>query len=400
MGRMKDRKLSVKGMVRIMQRGLKKNIYITRPNLPDLDGLLPDLRNIWESKILSNNGPYHQKFEKALKGYLKAPNIGLFANGTLALLTGLRAFELTGEVITTPYSFPATAHVIAWNNLTPVFVDIDPHTFSPDPEKIRENITSKTSAILAVHVYGIPGPLEEYQTIAHEYGLKLIYDAAHAFGVRYNGKDITSFGDISMLSFHATKLFTTFEGGALIFKDKSLKPIAESLKNFAIINEEEVDGIGINSKMNEFQALIGLHSLDIVSDEINKRKRIAQKYRDLLSDIDGIELLKIPENLEWNCSYFPILFTGLAGQQRRDDMCNNLREHNIYVRKYFYPLITENPFYQKYQSSQLSIAEDISKRILCLPIYGKLENSSNMLRIENVFVQEWKKMKIGICGGE
>ncbi len=354
-----------------MQRKVE-NIYITRPNLPDLDGLLPDLRNIWESKILSNNGPYHQEFEKALKGYLKAPNIGLFANGTLALLTGLKVFELTGEVITTPYSFPATAHAIGWNNLTPVFVDIDPHTFSLDPDKIRENITSKTSAILAVHVYGIPGPLEEYQAIADECGLKLIYDAAHAFGVRYNGEDITSFGDMSMLSFHATKLFTTFEGGALIFKDNLLKPVVESLKNFAIINEEEVDGIGTNSKMNEFQALIGLRSLDIVLDEINKRKRIAQKYRDLLSDIDGIELLEIPTNLEWNYSYFPILFTGAARQERRDEVYNSLREHNIYARKYFYPLITKNPFYQKYQGSQLSTAEDISKRVLCLPIYGEL----------------------------
>ncbi|ODS40542.1 MAG: hypothetical protein A7315_02510 [Candidatus Altiarchaeales archaeon WOR_SM1_79] len=355
---------------------MKKNIYITKPNLPDLDGLLPDLRKIWESRMLTNNGHYHQKFEKALKDFLKARNVCLFANGTLALLTGIKAFELTGEVITTPYSFSATAHVIVWNNLTPVFVDIDPHTFSIDPDKIRENITSKTSAILAVHVYGIPGALEEYQAIADEYGLKLIYDAAHAFNVKYNGRDITSFGDMSMLSFHATKLFSTFEGGALIFKNNSLKPIIESLKNFAIINEEVVDGVGINSKMNEFQALIGLHSLDIVSDEINKRKRVAQKYRNLLSKMGGIELLEIPKNLEWNYSYFPILFTGSAAQKRRDDVYNTLREHNIYARKYFYPLITKNPFYQRYQCSELIIAEDVSKRILCLPMYGELKEET------------------------
>jgi dTDP-4-amino-4,6-dideoxygalactose transaminase len=368
-----------------MERMKEKNIYITQPNLPDLDGLLPDLRKIWESKILTNNGPYHHEFENALKGYLKAPNVGLFANGTLALLTGLKALELTGDVITTPYSFPATAHAIVWNDLTPVFVDIDPHTFSLDPDKIREKITSKTSAILAVHVYGIPGHLEEYQAIADEYGLKLIYDAAHAFGVKYKGADITSFGDMSMLSFHATKLFNTFEGGALIFKDNLLKPVVESLKNFAIINEEVVNGVGINSKLNEFQALVGLHNLEAVSDEITKRKCVAQEYRDLLSNMDGIELLKVPEILEWNYSYFPILFAGTSGQQRRDEVYNTLREHNIYARKYFYPLITKNHFYQKYQNSQLNIAEDISKKILCLPIYGELANSPDMLRIENVF---------------
>ena len=357
-----------------------KKILVTQPFLPPLDEYNVYLKDIWEKKWLTNNGEFHQKLELELSNYLEIKNISLFSNGTLALVTSLQFLEIKGEVITTPYSFVATTHSLIWNNITPVFVDIEPNTFNIDPDKIEAAITSKTTAILAVHVYGNPCDVEKIDLIAKKYNLKVIYDACHCFGVKINNKSILEYGDISVMSFHATKVFHTFEGGAVICKDLESKIKIDNLKNFGFINETSVVTYGINAKMNELQASMGLLQLKYIKSLISKRKIIAEKYRNELSAIKGIYYLSDLPNVEHSYSYFPILIKNEEYGIDRDTVYENFKKYEIYTRKYFYPLISQFPIYSDFKSAKkdnLPVAEIITKLILCLPMYSELE-------IENV----------------
>lgn len=354
-------------------------IYVTRPNLPPLEKLQPYLKEIWKNKILTNNGPFHQKFEKELAKYLGVEHINLFANGTLALVVGLQALRITGEVITTPFSFVATTHALKWNGITPIFCDIEEKTLNIDPNKIEALITPKTTAIMPVHVYGHPCDTEAIQDIADKYGLIVIYDAAHAFGIKMKDKNLLLEGDMSILSFHATKLFTTFEGGAIISKDERLKKRIDFLKNFGFANEVTVVAPGINAKMNEFQSVIGLLSLEIVEEEIAKRKKVAETYFELLKDIKGIRVFNNFDNYDYNYSYFPILIDEAEFGYSREKVYDELKKNNIYARRYFYPLISNMPTYRSLPSAakeNLPVANKIAEQVLCLPIYGSLENDS------------------------
>lgn len=354
-----------------------KPIYITNPLLPPLAEFVPYLEQIWQNKTLTNGGPFHQQLEQELANYLGVEHLCLFTNGTLALLTALQALRITGEVITTPYSFVATSHSLLWNGLTPVFVDIDPLTCNIDPTKIEQAITPQTSAILPVHCYGNPCEVEEIQRIADLYGLKVIYDAAHAFGVRKNGESILNFGDVSILSFHATKVFNTIEGGAIICPDAKTKNRIDYLKNFGFADETTVVATGINGKMNEVQAAFGLLQLQHIDRALDERAEIQQAYRQQLTVIPGIELFDIPDNVEWNHSYLPILITE-EYPASRDVLYSHLREHSIIARRYFYPLITSFPMYRGLASadeSLLSVAKRISRQILCLPVYPGLSEA-------------------------
>jgi dTDP-4-amino-4,6-dideoxygalactose transaminase len=352
-----------------------KNTYLTKPFLPPLEEFIPYLEKIWDTKWLTNNGEFHKQFEKELAEYLGVKYISLFTNGTLALVSALQALKITGEVITTPFSFVATTHSLWWNNIKPVFVDIDPHTFNIDPDKIESAITSKTTAILPVHVFGNPCDAEKIQNIADTYGLKVIYDACHAFGVRMDGNSILNFGDLSVLSFHATKVFTTFEGGAIICNDAATKKRIDFLKNFGFAGETTVVAPGINAKMNEFQAALGVLQLQHIDAAIEERKNIALLYREQLKDIDGITILSDSPNVKHNYSYFPLLIDSENYGMTRDDLYEKLREKNIYVRRYFYPLISQFPMYRDLDSAKpgkLFVAERITEQILCLPIYPGL----------------------------
>ena len=354
----------------------EKPVYITRPNLPQLEKLYPYLEKIWQSRIVTNDGPFHQEFEKRLAEYLSVEHVNLFTNATLALVVGLQALRITGEVITTPYSFVATTHALKWNDITPVFCDIEDRTMNIDPAKIEALITSKTTAIMPVHVYGHPCETEKIKQIADKYGLKVIYDAAHAFGIKMKNKNLLLEGDMSVLSFHGTKLFTTFEGGAIITKDTNLKKRIDFLKNFGFADEVTVVAPGINGKMNEFQAVIGLLSLEIVNEEIRNRKKIANRYRELLKDIKGIKFFNDITGVEHNYAYFPILINEKEFGASREMVYEELKNHNIYARKYFYPLISNLPTYRSLQSASkenLPVANSIAEKILCLPIYGSLE---------------------------
>ena len=361
-------------------------IYVTRPNLPPLEKLQPYLEEIWKNKILTNNGPFHQKFEKALAEYLEVEYINLFTNATIALVVGLQALRITGEVITTPFSFVATTHALKWNGITPVFCDIEEATLNIDPDKIEALITPKTTAIMPVHVYGHPCDTDKIQAIADKYGLKVIYDAAHAFGIKMHNKNLMLEGDMSVLSFHGTKLFSTFEGGAVITKDEKLKQRIDYLKNFGFADELTIIAPGINGKMNEFQSVIGLLSLDIVEEEIAKRKIVAETYFELLSGLKGIRVFDEFNGYKYNYAYFPILTNENEFGASREKVYDELKKNNIYARRYFYPLISNMPSYRTLPSANkdnLPVANRIAEQVLCLPIYGKLA-LKNAIEITNI----------------
>lgn len=352
-------------------------IYVTRPSLPPLEKLQPYLEEIWKNKILTNNGPFHQEFEKALAEYLGVENVNLFTNATIALVVGLQSLRITGEVITTPFSFVATTHALKWNGITPVFCDIDEKTFNLDPNKIEALITPKTTAIMPVHVYGHPCDTSGIQQVADKYGLKVIYDAAHAFGIKMNDRNLLLEGDMSVLSFHGTKLFSTFEGGAIITKDEKLKKRIDYLKNFGFADELTVIAPGINGKMNEFQSVIGLLSLEIVGEEITKRKKVTETYFELLKNIKGIKVFDDFNGYEYNYAYFPVLIDEIEFGASRERVYDELKKNNIYARRYFYPLISNMPSYRSLASASmdnLMIANKIAESVLCLPMYGSLES--------------------------
>ena len=352
-----------------------KNIYVTQPFIPPLEEFLPYLEQIWHNKRLTNGGPFHQELEKNLSDYLGIEHLALFANGTLALVTALQALRITGEVITTPFSFVAAAHSLWWNGIKPVFVDIHPETFNLDPEKIERAITPHTTAILPVHVYGKPCDVEKIQKIADIYGLKVIYDAAHAFGVNYKGESLLKHGDLSTMSFHATKVFNTFEGGAIVCPDAKTK---KRVKNFGYHDEVTVVAPGINAKMNEVQAAFGLLQLKHVDNAIDRRREIDKQYREGLLSVTGVSCPPLPADTIYNHAYFPILIEK-EYPLSRDQLNDKLRQHGIFPRRYFYPLISEFPMYRGLPSaaqSNLPIAMKAAYQVLCLPIYPTLENES------------------------
>lgn len=354
----------------------EKKILVTQPQLPSLDDFIPLLEDIWESKWLTNNGKYHQKFEKELAEYLGVPYVSLFSNGTLALISALQVMHISGEVITTPYSFVATTHSLHWNGIKPVFVDIDPKTLNLDPKKIEAAITPQTTAIMPVHVYGTPCDVEAIKEIADTYGLKVIYDAAHAFNVDINGNSVLNYGDMSILSFHATKVFNTIEGGAIICHDEATKKRIDYLKNFGFAGETRVIAPGINAKMNELQSAYGLLQLKDIDIAIERRKNIANRYKELLSSIKGISFLTDIEGVKHNYAYFPIFINSDEYGKSRDELYEELKKNNIYSRRYFYPLISQFPTYSDLDSAKkgkLNIAEDITEKVICLPIYPDLD---------------------------
>jgi len=364
----------------------QQKIYVTRPALPPLEEFTEYLKKIWDSAIIANNGPFHQQFEKELAEYLGVKYISVFANGTLALVTALQALRITGEVITTPFSFVATTHSLWWNNIKPVFVDIEPEYFNLDPAKIEAAITPQTTAIMPVHVYGNPCKVDEIQRIADTYGLKVIYDAAHAFGVTVNGNSILNYGDLSVLSFHATKTFNTIEGGAIICHDEKTKRRIDFLKNFGFANEVTVVEPGINAKMNELQAAYGLAQLRHIDEYIAKRKAVTELYRNGLKDIKGIRCLNDIEGAKHSYTYFPILIDEIEYGESRDEVYERLRRHNIYGRRYFYPLISQFPTYRGLPSAKkenLTNASLIADQVICLPLYPSLE-IPNIHRIINI----------------
>lgn len=352
-------------------------INVTQPFLPPLEEFIPYLEEIWKSKWLTNNGPFHQQFEQALCDYLNVPFVSLFANGTLALVTALQALRITGEVITTPYSFVATSHSLLWNGIKPVFVDIDPKTLNIDPMKIEAAITPQTTAIMPVHCYGRPCDVEAIQRIADNYNLRIIYDAAHAFGVNDAGGSILRHGDLSVLSFHATKVFNTFEGGAIICPDAKTKVRIDHLKNFGFVDEVTVVAPGINGKMSEFNAALGLLQLKYIGDVLVSRQLIDKAYRDALCGVKGIRCLSdMPtDDNTSNYAYFPVLVED-DYPISRDQLNQCLNDHDIFPRRYFYPLISEFPMYRGLASASLSIlphATDVASKVLCLPIYPDLQ---------------------------
>ena len=354
---------------------MNRKIFVTQPSLPNLDDFVESLKEIWESKWITNEGKFHIEFEKQLAEYLGVKYISLFANGTLALISALQVLRITGEVITTPYSFVATTHALWWNGIKPVFVDIEPEYCNLDPEKIEVAITPKTTAILPVHVYGNPCNVERIQEIADIYGLKIIYDAAHAFGVEMKDYSILNYGDLSILSFHATKTFNTIEGGAIICHDGKTKKRIDYLKNFGFANEITVVAPGINAKMNEVQAAYGLLQLKTFKDQIKSRQEITGIYRELLKGVDGVNFLDDIEGVKHNFAYFPIFVDESKYNQSRDDLFFKLEKQNIFGRRYFYPLISEFPAYRGLPSAKpanLPVAEKIAKQVICLPIYTDL----------------------------
>lgn len=351
-----------------------KPIYVTQPYLPPLEEFTPYLEKIWESKILTNGGPMHQQLEQALCDYLGVAHLALFNNGTIALLTALQALRINGEVITTPYTFVATAHSLLWNGIKPVFVDIDPVSLNLDPAKIEAAITPQTTAIMAVHCYGNPCDVEAIQNIADNYNLKVIYDAAHAFGVKDAGGSILCHGDLNVLSFHATKVFNTFEGGAIICPDAKTKKRIDQLKNFGFIDEVTVVTHGINGKMSEFNAAFGLLQLQHIDHAVEQRRVLDRSYREQLEGIKGIRVLENAGHAFANYSYFPI-FVDAEYPLSRDALYQKLKDNNIYGRRYFYPLVSEFPMYRSLSSSKstnLPVATAVANKVICLPIYPAL----------------------------
>lgn len=353
-------------------------IYVTQPYLPPLEEFIPYLQKIWDNKILTNNGPFHKQLEQALCDYLGVEHLALFTNGTIALVTALQALRISGEVITTPYSFVATAHSLLWNNIKPVFVDIDPTTCNLDPDLIEEAITPQTSAILAVHCYGNPCAVERIQEIADTYGLKVIYDAAHSFGVRYKGESLLRHGDLSVLSFHATKVFNTFEGGAIVCPDAKTKQRIDYLKNFGFASEVAVTAPGINGKMSEINAAFGLLQLHHVDNAIARRREIEAQYRAALEGVAGIAPLPQQKDTLGNSSYFPI-FVGKDYLLSREALFCSLKQADIHARRYFYPLISDMPMYRGLESakaSKLTRAHLVAEGVICLPLYPALDQES------------------------
>ncbi len=358
--------------------------------MPDLGEFVELLEDIWETKWLTNNGKYHQAFEEALAHYLGVPHLSLFSNGTLALISALQVLNIKGEVITTPYSFVASTHALWWNNIKPVFVDTESQFCNLNPEKIEAAITPHTTAILPVHVYGNPCENNAIENIASKYGLKVIYDAAHAFGVKQGGRSILNFGDLSVLSFHATKVFNTIEGGAIVCQDEATKKRIDYLKNFGFAGETEVIAPGINGKMNEMQAAYGLLQLKNIDENIKKRKHIAKQYRQLLENVKGLSFLTEKEDVQYNYSYFPIFIDEAEFGKSRDELYHKLKENNVFGRRYFYPLISQFPTYRGLASAKpenLPVAEQLTKQVICLPIYSELEIQeveAIALRIKNL----------------
>lgn len=365
-----------------------ENILVTSPLLPDLEEFHKCLQQIWDSKWLTNNGTFHQQFEKALAEYLGVEYISVFTNGTLPLITALQALGLTkSEVITTPYSFVATSHSIWWNGLTPVFVDIDPATGNIDPNKIEAAITEKTVAIMPVHVYGQPCDVERIDAIAKKYGLKVIYDAAHAFGVTKDGKSILNWGDISTLSFHATKVYGTIEGGALVCHSAEMKHQIDNLKNFGFRGEVNVEAPGINGKMDEVRAAFGLLNLKQVDAAIEKRHKVALRYREVIDQIEGLTYLQEKPNVRYNYGYFPIFVDETKYGMSRDALYTKLKENNIFGRRYFYPLIsTFDPYCGSLSSAveNLPVATKMADEVLCLPMHHALSENDVKRIIENI----------------
>ncbi|OON64088.1 aminotransferase [Massilia sp. KIM] len=353
-----------------------KPVYVTQPYLPPLEEFLPYLEQIWDNKVLTNGGPFHQRLERALCDYLGVEHLALFTNGTIALVTALQALRVTGEVITTPYSFVATAHSLQWNGIKPVFVDVDPDTLNLDPAMIEAAITPQTTAIMPVHCYGHPCDVAAIQKIADNYNLKVIYDAAHAFGVRDGGGSVLRHGDLSVLSFHATKVFNTFEGGAIVCPDARTKQRIDHLKNFGFVDEVTVVASGINGKMSEINAAFGLLQLEHVDRAIARRREIDAAYREQLAGVPGIRCLGDAGEAAANYSYFPIL-VGPEYGLGRDALYQKLKDQGIHARRYFHPLITEFPMYRGLPSARrdnLPVATSAARSVLCLPIYPALSS--------------------------
>ena len=362
-------------------------ITVTSPLLPDLDEFYELLKDIWKRKWITNNGYYHQELEKALCEYLKVPYISLFTNGTLPLITALQAFRITGEVITTPYSFVATTHSLWWNGIKPVFVDIDPSTGNIDPDKIEVAITPKTTAIMPVHVYGKPCDTRRIQEVADKYGLKVIYDAAHAFGVEVNGEGILNAGDMSTLSFHATKVYNTIEGGALVMHDAQTKKRVDYLKNFGFAGETEVVAPGINSKMDEVRSAYGLLNLRQVDQAIEARHQVAIQYREALREVEGITFFEDMPGVKHNYSYFPIFVDEKKYGMSRDELYFKLKERGILGRRYFYPLISTFTTYRGLESANpnnLPNAHKMAEEVICLPMYHALSEEDVERIIEQI----------------
>lgn len=350
-------------------------VYVTQPDLPPLDDFIPYLKSIWDSKILTNGGPHHQALEQALANYLEVSHLSLFNNGTIGLITALQALHISGEVITTPYSFVATANSLLWNNIQPVFVDIDPKTLNIDPRRIEKAITDKTTAIMPVHVYGYPCDVDAIEQIAQKHQLKVIYDAAHAFAVKCHcGTSVLNHGDLSVLSFHATKVFNTFEGGAIVCKDLATKNKIDNLKNFGFVNEVSVIQAGINGKMSEIHAAMGLLQLKYVDQALAAREKIACFYNEKLQAVKGVRVGDVNLLSNSNHSYYPI-FIEDGYPLSRDALYEKLKSYGIFTRRYFYPLISEFQMYENFPSSDIAClpnAHLASRQVLCLPIYPKL----------------------------
>lgn len=366
-------------------------IYVTQPFLPPLEEFTGYLEQIWKNKTLTNGGPFHQELEKALCAYLGVDHISLFNNGTIALITALQALKIKGEVITTPYSFVATAHSLLWNGIEPVFVDIDPKTLNLDPSKIEAAITPQTTAIMPVHCYGHPCDVDAIQEIADRHNLKVIYDAAHAFGVDCHCGSVLNHGDLSVLSFHATKVFNTFEGGAIVCPDAETKHHIDQLKNFGFVNEVTVNVAGINGKMSEVNAAFGLVQLNHIDVALGARKKVDTLYRSLLKDIKGIKCLEDSGEKVPNYSYFPILIE-TQYPLTRDELYKNLKDKNIFARRYFYPLISDFPMYRDLKSANpknIKVAIKISGQVICLPIYPEL-GIQDIKKIVNVIARPCK----------
>jgi dTDP-4-amino-4,6-dideoxygalactose transaminase len=362
-----------------------KNIYVTQPYMPPLEEFIPYLQEIWKNKVLTNGGPFHQQLEAALCEHLGVKHVSLFSNGTLALITALQSLRITGEVLTTPYSFVATAHSLLWHGNKPVFVDVDPKTLNMDPAKIEAAITPQTTAIMPVHCYGNPCDVDAIQAIADRYNLRVIYDAAHAFGVQCHCGSVLNHGDLSVLSFHATKVFNTFEGGAIVAHDAKTKLRIDRLKNFGFVDEVTVVAPGINAKMSEINAAFGLLQLRHMDTIMGRRAEIDALYRKELASVEGIRCIAPSGQKVANHSYFPILVEG-AYPLGRDALYQKLKDHGVHARRYFYPLISDFPMYRGLPSAQrtnLPVAAAAADRILCLPIYPALADA-NVQRVVNL----------------
>jgi dTDP-4-amino-4,6-dideoxygalactose transaminase len=368
-----DGKSSIENKQGVMNRS--PLITVTKPYLPPLEDFIPYLEQIWRNGQLTNNGPFHRQLEQELADYLHVRHISLFANATLALMTALQALRITGEVITTPYSFVATTHSLWWNNIKPVFVDVESDYCNLDPEKIEAMITPSTTAILPVHVYGNPCKVLRIKEVADTYGLKVIYDACHTFGVTLDNEPVLNFGDLSVMSFHATKVFNTFEGGAIISHDEKMKNRIDFLKNFGFADEVTVVAPGINAKMNEVQAAMGLLQLKTVDANIEKRRQVTMLYRELLNNTPGVKFLEDIPGVRHCYSYFPIFIEEESYGISRDNLYKRLKHENIYGRRYFYPLISQFPTYRGIESARpgkMPVAEKIAKEVICLPLYPEL----------------------------